>query len=355
MPGLFEQDEAISYLQRFLTGNKARGMVAELALETYLQEVGATVNGETLTQKVLSGAWLISPRVDEYARYRYAVFVLPTLCLNEDELESAVQSRQKDRGFQTLATFLSQSGIGVIVSAGLCDRSAVHPDQIHWRNYIYAPETESLQPEPDRRPFSEWPGHRGRPSQGGTWDADVLSRFRAAPQAQLTALTLRQAFFYGFLKGTLQKPLADPYDIDGFVVSYGGAVMPLEVKEKSPTPGGGFGIDAGRILMLLRLCLATDSNAFYIIRRVDVDTGRTFLGWEFITLSDIITGCSWNLTAGGRGMLGGATQTVMIPGALFRPFGPESLLDSHLAGIASLQGQVKQRAIEFAGELSRFL
>ncbi len=38
--------------------------------------------------------------------------------------------------------------------------------------------------------------------------------------------------------------------------------------------------------MLLRLCLPNDSNALYLIR--ELDEAGSFIGWKFITLSDII-------------------------------------------------------------------
>jgi hypothetical protein len=190
---------------------------------------------------------------------------------------------------------------------------------------------------------------------GNAWQADVIDRFMALDDEQLTSLTLRQAFYYGYLKQQLHKPFNDPYDVDAFIVSFRQAVMPVEVKEKSPTSDGAFGLDAGRILMMLRMCLATDSNALYIVREVDITTERRFVAWRCITLSNLVMACSWNLQAGGRGMGGGATQTVMMPGSFFEPFTEKNLSEDWLEENSSLQGAVKTKAQELAENLTQFL
>ena len=325
MPLLFNQTDSIRYLQQFLQHNKARGMIAELALETELQ-----ADGTAEVNKILPGGWLISPNVPDPYRYRYIVFVLPHVYKDGRELRQAATNLENDRGWQALATFLSQSAVGVVVSGALQSGTVISPAGLGWHNFVYS--GEKLQLAEYLQPFASWPGTRGRASKGDVWEAEIQNRFlTTASDSQLTALTLRQAFYYGYLKQQLRKPVADPYDADAFIVSYRGAVMPVEIKEKSPTEGGAFGIDAGRILMMLRLCLATDSNALYLIREVGSGEGRQLKNWRYITLSDMIMGCSWNLQAGGRGMGGGATQTVMMAGSLFGNFGLSNLSEDWLA------------------------
>jgi hypothetical protein len=87
-------------LQRFLTHNKARGMVAELALTSELAL-------DQHRQKLLAGGWLLAPKMDGFQRYRYLVSVLPHLYRDDDELRAAVARLEQDRGWQGLATFLS--------------------------------------------------------------------------------------------------------------------------------------------------------------------------------------------------------------------------------------------------------
>lgn len=348
MPLQFIRNDAISYLQQFLKANKARGMVSECSLETHLKSQHAPV-----ANKFLSGGWVLSPKTEEPSRYRFVLFVMPHLYETEDELQAAIQSREIDRGFQALATFLSQSAIGVLVTGAVSAGMRANPSQITWRNYSYV--DEQLRLNTGNEPFERWPGNRGRAMPGDEWQTDVIERFQAVDIEQLTSLTLRQAFFYGYLKQQLRKPFADPYDVDAFIVSFRQAVMPVEVKEKSPTPGGDFGLDAGRILLMLRMCLATDSNALYIVREIDTSNERRLVGWRCITLSNLVLGCSWNLQAGGAGMGGGATQTVMMPGSLFEPFTEKNLSEEWLAENSSLQMAVKTKALELAENLARFL
>lgn len=346
MSRFVDHKKAVEYLQGFMTHNKARGMVAELSLDAYIAE-----NNSPDAQKFLAGAWLISPNFSDYYKYRHAVFVLPELYESEGELIDTIAKYEKDRGFQALATFLTSSSIGVVVSGALT-LDQENPGLVTWRNFIYS--NQRLHMAQDAMPFERWTG-RGRTSRGNAWQQDVLKRFHDADPRQITALTLRQAFFYSYLKEQLHISLADPYDVDAFIVGFRGAVMPIEVKEKSPTAKGDFGLDAGRILMILRLCLATDSNGIYLIREVDNTPDRNFVRWRFITLSNLIMGCSWNLQAGGPGMGGGATQTVMMKGELFEEFDMKILSEDWLARHSSLHGAVKDTVKSFAEDLNKYL
>ena len=349
MPLQFDQAGAIAYLKRYLENNKARGMAGEIALDTFLRTGTATI-----TNKVYAGGWMLSPNVPEFTKYRYAAFILPQLHADEAELQKVIRERQADRGFQGLSTFLVQCGVGVIVTGAISDTEVANPDALTWRSFIY--QNEQLQPAKENEPFISWPGGGGyaRKPQN-PWQANVESRMRATTAEQLTALTLRQAFYYGHIKTQLRKPIADPYDVDNFIVSYRGAVMPVEVKEKSPTKSGAFGIDAGRILMMLRMGLVTDSNALYIVREVDESATREFVGFRCITLSNMILGCNWNLQGGGAGMGGGKTQTVMMPGSLFEDFSESNLSEEWLEQNSSLQETVRAKAKELADNIARFL
>jgi hypothetical protein len=339
---------SLAYLQQFLTHNKARGMVAEMALRS---ELGIDTN--PAQQKLLAGGWLLSPKIENPQYQRYIVSVLPHLYLSESEMFEAVATLENNRGWQALATFMNLSGIGIIVSGAINRTNLPNYDALTWRNFVY--QKERLMAAEGNNPFLQWPGNRGRASKGSTWQNDVVDRFYQVSTADLTSLVLRQAFYYGYLKNEMKKPFEDPYDIDAFVVSYSGAVLPVEIKEKSPTPDGDFGIDAGRILMLLRLCLATDSNALYLIREVENSGTRNLVNWRYITLSDMIIGCKWNLQGGGTGMGGGATQTVMISGALFGTFSRANLSEEWLAQNQSLRQAVKLRASELARNLGQYL
>lgn len=348
MPVEMAADDSIRYLQRFLVSNKARGMIAELSLKT---ELGTAK--PQMTNKLLAGGWLLSPKVANPQHHRYMASILPVLYTTKAELDTAIATLEHDRGWQALATFLSQSGIGIIVCGATPRSRAASYASLQWHNFVY--QQEQLRSTDDNYPFITWPGNRGRPSNGAEWQHDVVARFEQSNPSDLTELALRQAFYYGYLKQELKKPIEDPYDVDAFIVSYQGAVIPIEIKEKSPTERGEFGVDAGRILMLLQLCIATDSNAVYLIRQVDPSPFRSLVGWKYITLADMIIGCRWNLQAGGRGMGGGATQTVMIAGELFQEFTQTNFTEEWLDQHRSLQSSVRATATKLAHDLARYL
>lgn len=165
---------------------------------------------------------------------------------------------------------------------------------------------------------------------------------------------LNELFYAGFLKGTFKKPVNDPYDIDSFLISISQKyIFPMEIKEKFPAVSGRdkfFGIDAGRIMMLLRMCLPNDANAVYLIREVD-EHGR-FIGWKYITLSDIVMTASWNLQAGGPGMGGQSTQTIRLPYDYFKEFNTGEISGGNLQKIGHLPKDIKAMAGRFCLELS---
>jgi hypothetical protein len=311
-------------------------MIAELSLDNDLAIVG-TPSGD----KWYAGGWILSPK--NFHHLRHYVSVLPALYQSDDELSDAISKLQQDRGWHALATFLTQSRIVVIVSGAITVGGFTDIRQLQWQHYVY--RHEQLHQTNHDEPFALWDGNRGRPSKGKPWSPDVESRYQNADDQLLTSLALRQAFYYGYLKEYLKKPIEDPYDVDAFLVGYSGNVMPVEIKEKSRTPKKEeFGVDAGRILMLLRLCIATDSNALYTIREVDETHERNLRGWQYITLADLIMKCRWNLQGGGAGMGGGATQTIMMPCELFQPLTTAQFSESWLAENGSLQTSVRVAA-----------
>jgi hypothetical protein len=185
-----------------------------------------------------------------------------------------------------------------------------------------------------------------------------MDRYRSLDSEALEFLALNQAFFNSFVKKRMRKPVADPYDVDGFFVSYEGRILPVEIKEKFPFWAGNtklLGVDAGRILMLLRLCLPLDCNGLYIIREVEDTRERRFLGWKISTLDSIIMNSNWTLQAGGTGMTGGPTQTVTFPYHIFSDLSADSFSDDNLHRISELSRIVKEKAAAFQREVEEFI
>jgi hypothetical protein len=300
--------------------------------------------------KVLDGCWLLSPKVNQPYRQRYAVFVLPEIYPDGSSVESAIQQWQARNGWQTCAAFLHRAAFGIYV-VGAIAQHLDHDLAMDWVVYRY--HDEGLFKE-NSSPFERWPGGRGRASKGEVWAPQLIMDYQELTNAQRTQITLRQAFFYGYLKSTLRLTLYDPYDIDAFIVGYGGQVMPVEIKEKSRTQDGSFGLDVGRILMMLRVGMSADTNGLYLIRELSPDSGRVFRAWQYTTLSDMVMSAQWNAQGGGKGMTGSNTQTIMFSSDIFHPFSLTTLSEDALNALSSLSGQLKRSLDDFKETLGDF-
>lgn len=346
-----DKAKQIVYLQRFFAPRKARGMAGEISFDKHLEEIDSAQ-----ANKMFAGAWVMSPNLSDAenpVNYRIAIFVLPILFSSKEELDLEIQRIVRDRGYQSLFSNLKKSGVGIIVS-GAIDNIDHDPDNFTWKNYAYVDERLVLQPNDE--PFTSISTGRGRANiNHQIWENDVIARFNDFDDESLLRLTLKQAFYYSYLKLKLRAVFKDPYDVDAFLVGYDGSVFPVELKEKSPTDRGEFGIDAGRILMMMRLCITTDSNALYIIREVDGSENRGLVGYRYITFADMIMNVSWNLQAGGAGMGGGSTQTVMMPSRVFKEFNADVLKEEWIAENSSLSAKVKEKAIRFYTSIERLI
>lgn len=341
----------IEYLQKYFAPKKARGMAGEISFDDFLSK-----SDKTLSNKLFAGSWIIAPNKSDAinpVNYRLAIFVLPQIFDSQPSIDKYITTLMNDRGYQALFTNLKNSGVGVVVSGAIGTNDST-PELLSWKNYLYV--DENLEVQKAGEPFLSLTRGRGRANQNKLlWDNDVTDRFLQFSDKSLLKLTLKQAFYYSYLKLELKASFYDPYDVDSYLVSYSGDVFPIEIKEKSRTEKGEFGIDAGRILMMMRLCITTDSNALYIIREVDNSSTRNLIGYKFITFSDMIMNVSWNLQAGGVGMGGGNTQTIMMSAEVFKNFSPEILKEEWISDNHSLSKNVKDKAVEFYSSFEALL
>lgn len=268
------------------------------------------------------------------------------------------------RPFHAVSEFMNNSGIGIGYAIPSTDSGGFPFSElgkrqfsnVRWNLYCFC--GGHFEPVDADTFFGKWDGDRGRASWGDEWEQTTADKISALDESILTDLLSKELFMTGYVKSVLKKPLTDPYDVDSFMLSISQKyILPMEIKEKFPAVAGKtkfFGIDAGRIMMLLRLCLPNDANAIYLIRELD-EAGR-FVAWKYITLSDIIMTSSWNLQAGGPGMGGQSTQTVRLPYDCFREFTSDSLSEDNLKSIGVLPKDVKVAAGRFGSDVSkRFL
>lgn len=346
-----KKTEQIKYLQRFFAPKKARGMAGEISFDDYL-----SLKDKSLSNKMFAGAWIIAPNKSDAVNpvnYRIAIFILPNLFESREKLNDYINKLILDRGHQALFSSLKNSGVVIVVSGAVRGKSD-NPDDFLWDSFLYLDEKLILQK--DGEPFMFLTRGRGRANKNKKkWDKDVLNRFNNFSDESLLKLTLKQSFYYSYLKGKLKASFFDPYDVDAFLVGFNGNIFPIEIKEKSQTPKGEFGIDAGRILMMLRLCIVTDSNAIYIIREVDGSLSRNLIKYRYITFSDMVMNVSWNLQAGGVGMGGGNTQTIMMTSKAFTDFDIDILKEEWIKKNSSLTANVKEKAMQYYTGLENLL
>jgi hypothetical protein len=342
-----EKRKLVEYLEEHWTENKAKGIMAQLLFKREMKSKYSRYR-----RKFFDGCWVLAPREKDFFKFRFCFFVHSRVMKDapgeDTEPEDIMKEAVEGFKFRRIASFLNRAGLEVIYAIPVGD-SPLPPEDMRWFLYRYSSRREVLQQIDADAFFSQWEG-KGKPGQGKTWNDRLIQDYLGLEEDELVSLVLNDAFYTSFLKGRLRKPVSDPSDVDGFLLSFSsGIVLPLEIKEKFPAGTGNnmfFGIDAGRILMLLRLCLPNDTNALYIIREVG-EAEREFRGWKFMPLSEIILTASWNLQRGGKGMGGQETQTIKLPYHGFKNLESSDLSDSSLEDIGNLPQEIRKLAEEF--------
>ncbi|MEO0128599.1 MAG: hypothetical protein ABIL44_12740 [candidate division WOR-3 bacterium] len=350
--------EIVEILENFWPKNKAKGLLAQTI---FSQEIDAGKFGRDAKEKLLPGCWLIAPQNVDFYKFRFCFFVHPKV-IKTSNITADIRDLlgEKYRPFHAIAEFMNNAGIGIVYVLVQTENGDLPLDKIKKGNFegvywhFFSFEGGKFVAREPVEFFEKWEGNRGRASHGGGWAANVREKIQNLSNEILTELLLNEIFYAGLVKSILHKPLNDPYDVDFFLMSLSQKhIFPMEIKEKFPGQNRDerfFGIDAGRIMMLLRLCIPNDANAIYLIHEMD-ESGE-FIGWKYMTLSDIIMTSSWNLQAGGPGMGGQSTQTIRLPYDHFKTFSSEELSEDNLKRIGNLPKDIKEMAKQFSAELS---
>lgn len=348
----------VEILETFWSRNKAKGLLAQTV---YIDQVEKGIFGTDGKEKTFSGCWLLAPSEPDFYKFRCCFFIHPHV-IKASELKNDTKQilGEEYRPFYAIAEFMQNAGIGVVYVVPITEDGELAFQEIKNNNFqnirwVFFNFQDGLFVQRDPSEFfARWRGNNGRPSHGNPWDIDIRDKILNLNPKILTELLLNELFYTGFIKTTLRKPISDPYDIDAFLMSVSQKhIFPMEIKEKFPGQNSHekfFGIDAGRIMMLLRLCLPNDANAVYLVRELN-EIGN-FIGWKYITLSDIIMTSSWNLQAGGLGMGGQGTQTIRLPYDYFKRFEADKISEENLRKIGNLPKDIKSVALEFSKSLS---
>lgn len=119
----------------------------------------------------------------------------------------------------------------------------------------------------------------------------------------ILSLYVQRLIFDGFIG--YSKVKGSPSDIDSiaFSIKFNSLVF-IEIKEKdlSKRPPKGFGMDIGRINDLLNLEKITGWPAYYLVRQVNDQKARNFIGWKMISIQKFSKNLADNVIQGGTGM-----------------------------------------------------
>jgi len=355
-----ENNKIVKVLQDFWPKNKAKGLLAQSILANEIEKDFFGKNGKN---KFLPGCWLLAPKNFNFYKLRFSFFIHHSPISEKQTKSISCEELLGNfyRPFHAIAEFLNNAGIGVIYTIPFTKDGRLPYNEMEKRFFqnigwiFFNFENGNFRFKNPIEFFKNWEGEKGRASYGGNWDNDVLKNIKKLDEKILIKLLLNELFYIGFIKSVLKKPLNDPYDVDSFLMSMSQRfIFPMEIKEKFAGENQHdkfFGIDAGRVMMLLRLCLPNDANAIYLIRELD-DAGR-FIDWKYITLSDIIMSASWNLQAGGPGMGGQSTQTIRLPYKYFKKFDESAISEENLQIIGNIPKDIKNIAKTFAEEISQ--
>jgi hypothetical protein len=344
-------DNYVDFFETIWKQNKAWGLAAQVQFEN---EIADGIFREH-SRKLFHGCWLVSPKTIGFHKIRFCVFVHDKLINSPDEIDPKLLLGEKDRPFYAIAEYMKNAGVGIIYAVP----SAVTPEfsfeafarkdfsSVIWNLFFY--EKEKLAKKPDSSLFQYWEGNRGRATFTKKKWENIITRnmLKKMKVDKLRSMLLNELFITGYLRSTMKKPIADLYDVDGFLISLSQKhILPIELKEKFPVLKDReryFGIDAGRVLMLLRICIPNDSNALYVIRQVS-QAGRKLEAWKFMTLSKIIMTSGWNLQEGGIGMGGQSTHTIKLPYDEFEEITAGTFEEDNLQRISDLPKDVKDIA-----------
>ena len=343
---MVDRSLAISYLRSIMTGNKALGLLAQVEFENWISEQPGNVSN-----KYFSGCWILSPR-NGVPNQRICFFTHDTI-VEPDDVVSITQRLSSDRTFHSMCSSLVRAGLGVVYSFPVCTEEVSNLNNLDWLLFRYNEERLTLLNADGF--FTSWP-RRGRRGTGGPWTDHVNSRYEELDEENLESLLLNQAFYSSFIKTRYRLTISDPYDADGFIISYSGNVFPLEMKEKYPfetNTGLRLGIDVGRILMLIRICLPLNSNAMYIVREVTNTDDRDFIGWKMVRLDTILLKSYWQGIGGGTGMTGGATQTITMPYDAYEDITTETISEDSLNQVSQMSDVVRAQANVFRREVEK--
>lgn len=297
-----------------LNKNKLRGMLAEIRLREYLNDIGFGGN-------VSAGGWIarsvLNEGVSQFGENTVALF--PETITPGTLYPVQRNPPSPSYGLHTICSTMHQIGIrSYFCSASFADdgdaRSAI------WKAVelgipnmgAYTSLTDAISGFPARERKYNFLNNR----------SDVSALPDQAVPEEFTKELLRVSFQSAFM--------AEISDIDGIL--WGRQyTYPLEIKEKTAACdrklGEYFGLDVGPFVKLAFYAAKRGNlHSIFVVREIDDEGSRNLVQWRFITFDVLAQYASWVFGGGGRNMQGGTSSVVKIPKSRFWVLDREALV-----------------------------
>lgn len=294
-----------------LNRNKLNGLLAEVDLRNYFQQIG-------FGERISPGGWIARKEGPGEFGHQTVVF-FPETIVEENLFPSGRILPQPGHGLHTICATFHQTGI----AAYYCAATVPHkdePDGVVW----YAKQLGL----PSDEPYGDFPlclkssfRRRQRAYKFLRYNTETNEIPDQAVAEEFSKESVRIAFQNSFM--------AEISDVDG--IFWGRQfTYPLEIKEKTPANdralGEYFGLDLGPFVKLSYYAAKRGNlHSIFVVREIDSVETRNLVSWWFITFEQLAQYASWIQQSGGRSMTGGQSSVVRIPKAEFCVLNAESL------------------------------
>ena len=297
------------YLSRSLSSmnrNKVRGLIAEVELRKYIDDLG-------YGERVSAGGWIArSVKSDTGAEFGdTTVALFPETVLPDRDYTPDRDLPQPAPGLHTICSTMHQIGIKSFYCAPVFpDRNT--PEYVTWKliQLGIPGHTEYL---PLETAMSGFPA-RERKYNFLRYNSDVSSIPASSVPEEFTKELLRVSFQNIYM--------AEISDIDGILWGQQ-HTYPLEIKEKTPAQdrklGEYFGLDIGPFVKLAFYAAKRGNlHSIFVVREIDNEEDRELVEWRYITFEVLAQYASWVFGGGGTNMQGGQSSVVKIPKSRFK-------------------------------------
>ena len=151
------------------------------------------------------GNWILSPKLLDFHKYRFTVFICNSIVKNSDSIDSIVKELERDRELQRVGHYLRDAGIATIVAIPIF--SGEHPIEsesglghLEWIPFLLKSGKLIEQGEF----FSGWKTGGRATIKERKWKDKTVSRFNNLSFADRESLFLNEHFYTDYIKKQLK-------------------------------------------------------------------------------------------------------------------------------------------------------